>query len=116
VVVLPLFLFRKTFNSLVNLSTTSAFILILDRMGAGRKTETVVLQKKPPPQWNSNTNPYSARNLSKKDLAGVIFGCKHSTYKECMSKRLFGELSMSCMRTEGFGYSIRKCGTLTQVR
>ncbi|KAJ8438846.1 LOW QUALITY PROTEIN: hypothetical protein Cgig2_023038 [Carnegiea gigantea] len=59
-------------------------------MGAGRKTETVVLQKKPPPQWNSNTNPYSARNLSKKDLAGVIFGCKHSTYKECMSKQLFG--------------------------
>ncbi|CAN0855036.1 Influenza virus NS1A-binding protein homolog A [Linum grandiflorum] len=33
---------------------------------------------------------YSTRNLSKTDLAGVIFGCKHYTFNECLSKELFG--------------------------
>ncbi|XP_008799817.2 uncharacterized protein LOC103714378 [Phoenix dactylifera] len=32
----------------------------------------------------------SARNLRKNDLGGVIFGCKHSTIAECLSKQLFG--------------------------
>ncbi|KAK1306067.1 hypothetical protein QJS10_CPA10g01803 [Acorus calamus] len=31
-----------------------------------------------------------ARRLSKKNLGGVIFGCKHSTMAECLSKKLFG--------------------------
>ncbi|XP_074569020.1 uncharacterized protein LOC141825540 [Curcuma longa] len=36
-----------------------------------------------------NTN-VSSRNLHKSDLGGVIFGCKHHTMKECLSKQLFG--------------------------
>ncbi|KAG6524344.1 uncharacterized protein LOC122045914 isoform X1 [Zingiber officinale] len=32
----------------------------------------------------------SSRNLRKSDLGGVIFGCKHHTMKECLSKQLFG--------------------------
>nr|XP_043633726.1 kelch-like protein 12 [Erigeron canadensis] len=30
------------------------------------------------------------KNLKKTDTGAVIFGCKHSTYNECLSKRLFG--------------------------
>ncbi|KAL2896950.1 Kelch-like protein 12 [Bienertia sinuspersici] len=56
-------------------------------MGAGRKTETVVVQNKPPPQQTSNQHPWSARNMRKKDLAAVIFGCKHSTFNECVFKQ-----------------------------
>ncbi|KAJ3693805.1 hypothetical protein LUZ60_009285 [Juncus effusus] len=32
----------------------------------------------------------AARNLRKSDLGGVIFGCKHNTIKECLTKQLFG--------------------------
>ncbi|KAL3745357.1 hypothetical protein ACJRO7_014458 [Eucalyptus globulus] len=32
----------------------------------------------------------SARNLSRKDLGGVILGCTHHTIKECYAKKLFG--------------------------
>ena len=35
----------------------------------------------------------SHRNLSKSDLGGMIFGCKHYTMAECLSKLLFG---LSC--------------------
>ncbi|XP_057524691.1 uncharacterized protein LOC130804316 [Amaranthus tricolor] len=59
-------------------------------MGAGRKTENVVMQNKPPPQPTSNAAPRTARNLRKNDLGAVIFGCKHSTFNECNSKLLFG--------------------------
>lgn len=59
-------------------------------MGAGRKTQTFTLSEKTPPQWTSNCNT-NWRNLRKNDLGGVIFGCKHSTIKECYSKQLFGE-------------------------
>lgn len=59
-------------------------------MGAGRKTETAVLQNKLPPLWKPNTYPTTARSLRKADFAGVIFGCKHSTFKECIFKQLFG--------------------------
>lgn len=58
-------------------------------MGAGRKTETYTLKEKS--ERSSSVNgSIGARNLRKSQLGGVIFGCKHSTYKECMSKLLFG--------------------------
>ncbi|XP_010692908.2 uncharacterized protein LOC104905945 [Beta vulgaris subsp. vulgaris] len=59
-------------------------------MGAGRKTESVVLQSKTAPQQTSNRNPCTARGMRKNDLAAVIFGCKHNTINECKSKQLFG--------------------------
>ncbi|KAG5416170.1 hypothetical protein IGI04_003737 [Brassica rapa subsp. trilocularis] len=55
-------------------------------MGAGRKTETYTLA---PDSLNSYVN-WCVRNLEKKDLCGVIFGCKFSTIKECYAKKLFG--------------------------
>ncbi|KAJ0244182.1 hypothetical protein HA466_0188550 [Hirschfeldia incana] len=55
-------------------------------MGAGRKKETYTLA---PDSLNSYVN-WSVRNLEKKDLCGVIFGCKFSTIKECYAKKLFG--------------------------
>ncbi|CAK9160616.1 unnamed protein product [Ilex paraguariensis] len=58
-------------------------------MGAGRKTKTLPLKEKPPPYWTVNCSA-SARNLRKSDLGGVIFGCKHNTRKECLSRQLFG--------------------------
>ncbi|XP_062092394.1 uncharacterized protein LOC133798194 isoform X2 [Humulus lupulus] len=60
-------------------------------MGAGRKTETYWLKEKSvsQAQWPSNFSS-TARNLRKNDLGGVIFGCKHSTIKECNLKQLFG--------------------------
>ncbi|KAK9683674.1 hypothetical protein RND81_10G158100 [Saponaria officinalis] len=59
-------------------------------MGAGRKMEIAPLQIHPNHQLTCNSNPYSARHLRKSELAGVIFGCKYSTFKECMFKQLFG--------------------------
>ena len=65
-------------------------------MGAGRKTQTIWLKEKPGPQVQGTSNfSTSARNLRKNDLGGVIFGCKHSTIKECYFKQLFGELNFS---------------------
>ncbi|GAB2270631.1 hypothetical protein Dimus_005512 [Dionaea muscipula] len=58
-------------------------------MGAGRKKVTLMLKEKTPPQWTQNCSA-SARNLRKSELGGVIFGCKHSTFKECILKQLFG--------------------------
>lgn len=55
-------------------------------MGAGRKKETYTLA---PDSLNSYVN-WNARNLEKRDLCGVIFGCKFSTIKECYAKKLFG--------------------------
>lgn len=37
--------------------------------------------------WNCSV---TARNLRKSDLAGVIFGCKHGTIKDCLKEYLFG--------------------------
>lgn len=34
--------------------------------------------------------PVAARNLREDELGGVIFGCKHNTIGECLSKQLFG--------------------------
>ncbi|OMO78064.1 Kelch repeat type 1 [Corchorus olitorius] len=58
-------------------------------MGAGRKTQTIIVSEKAEQSYTVNCST-SARNLRKSDLAGVIFGCKHSTYAECLSKQLFG--------------------------
>ncbi|KAK8941153.1 hypothetical protein KSP39_PZI010499 [Platanthera zijinensis] len=56
-------------------------------MGAGRKTETINADSTLPA---SEHGCISARNLPKNDLAGAIFGCKHSTMEECLVKQLFG--------------------------
>ncbi|OWM81670.1 hypothetical protein CDL15_Pgr007708 [Punica granatum] len=62
-------------------------------MGAGRKTETVHVHTGNSPStgapYGLNTST-SHRNLSKGNLGGVIFGCKNSTMKDCLSKQLFG--------------------------
>ncbi|KAF5729349.1 hypothetical protein HS088_TW21G01514 [Tripterygium wilfordii] len=58
-------------------------------MGAGRKKQTLLLKEKSQRSWTVNCSA-SARNLSKKDLCAVIFGCKHCTIKECYSKQLLG--------------------------
>ncbi|PQQ12331.1 uncharacterized protein Pyn_25060 [Prunus yedoensis var. nudiflora] len=55
-------------------------------MGAGRKTETFTA----PPYQGLATYTTSMRNLIKKHLGGVIFGCKDITINECLSKQLFG--------------------------
>ncbi|KAA0054992.1 ring canal kelch-like protein isoform X1 [Cucumis melo var. makuwa] len=58
-------------------------------MGAGRKKQTFVMQEKALPPWTSNGS-VTSRNLGKSKLAGVIFGSKHNTMQECLSKQLFG--------------------------
>ncbi|KAL6003025.1 hypothetical protein ACLOJK_023247 [Asimina triloba] len=60
-------------------------------MAAGRKTQKFTLSERNPPAASTGINSsFAARNLRKNDLGGVIFGCKHSTVKECLSKQLFG--------------------------
>ncbi|XP_061986439.1 uncharacterized protein LOC133705315 [Populus nigra] len=58
-------------------------------MGAGRKTRTLHFKEKSVSQTSVNSS-ITARNLRKSDLAGVIFGCKNNTIRECFSKQLFG--------------------------
>ncbi|CAH2074639.1 unnamed protein product [Thlaspi arvense] len=38
-------------------------------------------------QWRGK---FSCRNLTKSQLGGVVFGCTKHTFKECISKQLFG--------------------------
>ncbi|KAF8663003.1 hypothetical protein HU200_055591 [Digitaria exilis] len=64
-------------------------------MGAGRKTETFYATTPSTPaqtRTNASYGTYSAaaRNLPEDELGGVIFGCKHNTMNECLSKQLFG--------------------------
>ena len=65
------------------------------RMGAGRKTETFYAAT-PSAQTQNRSNEWygafsvAARNLREDELGGVIFGCKHNTMNECLSKQLFG--------------------------
>ncbi|KAK8969000.1 hypothetical protein KSP40_PGU005683 [Platanthera guangdongensis] len=56
-------------------------------MGAGRKTETINFDGFYPITEHGHI---SSRNLPKNDLGGAIFGCKHSTMEECLTKQLFG--------------------------
>ncbi|KAI4306510.1 hypothetical protein L6164_029781 [Bauhinia variegata] len=58
-------------------------------MGGGRKTKTYTLKEKSQPAPSVNFS-VTARNLRKSELGGVVFGCKHSTIKECFSNQLFG--------------------------
>ncbi|KAK3163967.1 hypothetical protein QOZ80_1AG0010800 [Eleusine coracana subsp. coracana] len=59
-------------------------------MGTGRRTETF----NPATQNNSSAHygdhSIAARYLGEDQLGGVIFGCKHNTINECLSKQLFG--------------------------
>uniref|UniRef100_K3XF28 DCD domain-containing protein n=1 Tax=Setaria italica TaxID=4555 RepID=K3XF28_SETIT len=62
-------------------------------MGAGRKTETFYAgTPSTPARTNAWYGTYSvaARNLREDELGGVIFGCKHNTMNECLTKQLFG--------------------------
>ncbi|XP_057784687.1 uncharacterized protein LOC131002029 isoform X2 [Salvia miltiorrhiza] len=58
-------------------------------MGAGRKTTTITLEEKYETSWKANAGA-PARNLTKVELGAIIFGCKHSTIKECLENELFG--------------------------
>lgn len=65
-------------------------------MGGRRKTKTVIVNQKEKCQTNWTWNcSVTARNLRKSDLAGVIFGCKHRTIRECLKEGLFGEYFVS---------------------
>ncbi|XP_073297665.1 uncharacterized protein [Primulina huaijiensis] len=57
-------------------------------MGAGRKNKTHPKEKSNA-KWTVNCSA-SARNITKNELAAVIFGCKHHTMQECLHKLLFG--------------------------
>jgi hypothetical protein len=65
-------------------------LMILQRMGAGRKTEAfnVATGNRSNARYGHDT--IAARHLGEDQLGGVIFGCKHNTIKECLSKQLFG--------------------------
>ncbi|KAL5742445.1 hypothetical protein ACOSP7_029177 [Xanthoceras sorbifolium] len=58
-------------------------------MGAGRKTQTFVVNTKEASP-NHTSGHSSARNLGKRNLGGVIFGCTKRTIQECLTKQLFG--------------------------
>lgn len=61
-------------------------------MGAGRKTTTIQVNENYDDSWKAS-NSAPARNLSKIELGAIIFGCKHSTIKECLEEELFGVFS-----------------------
>ncbi|XVF20567.1 hypothetical protein REPUB_Repub12eG0011500 [Reevesia pubescens] len=58
-------------------------------MGGRKKTQKFTVSERAQQSFTVNCSA-TARNLRKDDLAGVIFGCTHSTYGECLSKKLFG--------------------------
>ncbi|KAM7274499.1 hypothetical protein ACFE04_016365 [Oxalis oulophora] len=58
-------------------------------MGRGKNKKTATMQEARN-SFPENFSITSARNMRKGDLAAVIFGCKHSTIKECYEKKLFG--------------------------
>ncbi|CAI9103001.1 OLC1v1001410C1 [Oldenlandia corymbosa var. corymbosa] len=58
-------------------------------MGAGRKTKTILVQERAERERTVNCS-VSAKNLRRRELGAVIFGCTHSTIKECKDKNLFG--------------------------
>ncbi|KAF2306483.1 hypothetical protein GH714_018467 [Hevea brasiliensis] len=60
------------------------------RMGAGKNTTTVDINRSGPMPPNLVNSTAHARNLKKSQLGGVIFGCKNNTMNECLSKQLFG--------------------------
>uniref|UniRef100_A0A7N0VK42 DCD domain-containing protein n=1 Tax=Kalanchoe fedtschenkoi TaxID=63787 RepID=A0A7N0VK42_KALFE len=62
------------------------------RMGSKKKNKQKKIQtpKETPEILWPSTFRITARNLSSRELAGVIFGCKHGTMQECFAKQLFG--------------------------
>ncbi|KAG4184350.1 hypothetical protein ERO13_A09G168100v2 [Gossypium hirsutum] len=60
------------------------------RMVAGRKQQNFIVNGNAPPTPNAANCVVATRNLRKNQLGGVIFGCKNTTYKECLFKQLFG--------------------------
>ncbi|KAH9309126.1 hypothetical protein KI387_037037, partial [Taxus chinensis] len=63
-------------------------------MGAGRKTYTYTvddIKSKGGHQhaWEGGAGQHF-RGLDKSDLAGVIFGCSHKTFRECVTQLIFG--------------------------
>ncbi|KAK1274306.1 hypothetical protein QJS04_geneDACA018306 [Acorus gramineus] len=59
-------------------------------MGEGSKKQTITMGESSRHTAPPRNISAPARRLSKKNLGGVIFGCKHSTMAECLSKKLFG--------------------------
>ncbi|KAJ0979279.1 hypothetical protein J5N97_014753 [Dioscorea zingiberensis] len=59
-------------------------------MSSLRKTQTNFVPANLPTSLRPSNSSVTARNLPKNDLGGVIFGCKHDTMMECLSKQLFG--------------------------
>ncbi|XP_022767815.1 kelch-like protein 1 [Durio zibethinus] len=59
-------------------------------MVVGTKAQTFLVNGNAPCIPNLTNSIMSVRNLGKSQLGGVIFGCKTSTYKECLFKQLFG--------------------------
>ncbi|KAL7107568.1 hypothetical protein ACP275_06G063000 [Erythranthe tilingii] len=55
----------------------------------GKKTGNLPLKEKSEAAWTVNSIPTN-RNLTKKDLGAVIFGCKNHTINECLKKMMFG--------------------------
>ncbi|KAL6528570.1 hypothetical protein OROMI_029215 [Orobanche minor] len=58
-------------------------------MVAGRNTQIFPQSETYPPRL-MGSNVKWARNLSKNQLGGVIFGCTRSTIRECLANQLFG--------------------------
>ncbi|OIW00868.1 hypothetical protein TanjilG_12809 [Lupinus angustifolius] len=59
-------------------------------MGVARKQQTFHVNETLPLPPHPLASSFVGRNLGKYQLGGVIFGCKNSTIKECLSKQLFG--------------------------
>ncbi|XP_039146560.1 kelch-like protein 3 [Dioscorea cayenensis subsp. rotundata] len=59
-------------------------------MVAGKKTMASTFPDFSSKFSKPGNSAVSHRNLSKSDLGGMIFGCKHHTMAECLSKLLFG--------------------------
>ncbi|KAM0950506.1 putative development/cell death domain-containing protein [Dioscorea sansibarensis] len=58
-------------------------------MVAGKKTMASTFPDFSSKFSKPGNSAVSHRNLSKSDLGGMIFGCKHYTMAECLSKLLF---------------------------
>lgn len=63
-------------------------------MGEGKKKKASERKENGLSSWTVNCS-VTARNLGKRDIGGVIFGCKHDTINECFSKKLFGQFLIS---------------------
>lgn len=60
-------------------------------MVPGKKTESFLQDEMVAILPKCRPEAAYSRNLEKANLGAVIFGCKHSTIKECLVKQLFGQ-------------------------